>query len=68
MRNRFAYPLMWNISGSLHNHVVSWKVDLDVVGRSNSVNMHAIGVRGGGRWCLGGADVPGWAVNLSGRS
>jgi hypothetical protein len=44
-RNKFAYPLMWNVSGSLHNHVVAWKVDLDVAGRSNSVNMHQIGVQ-----------------------
>jgi Cu2+-containing amine oxidase len=45
-RNKFAYPLMYNVSGSLHNHLIAWKVDLDVAGRSNSVNMHTIGVGG----------------------
>ncbi|GBF94702.1 hypothetical protein Rsub_07585, partial [Raphidocelis subcapitata] len=42
-RNKFGYHLMYNVSGSLHNHLIAWKVDLDVAGRSNSVNMHTIG-------------------------
>lgn len=44
MRNKFAYPLMYNISGSLHTHLMAWKVDMDILGTANSVNMHTVGV------------------------
>ena len=36
---------MWNVSGSLHNHLIAWKVDVDVLGTANSVNMHSVGVQ-----------------------
>jgi Cu2+-containing amine oxidase len=39
-RNNFGYPLMFNISGTLHTHVLAWKVDLDIAGTSNSINIH----------------------------
>uniref|UniRef100_A0A383WJJ4 Amine oxidase n=1 Tax=Tetradesmus obliquus TaxID=3088 RepID=A0A383WJJ4_TETOB len=39
-RKNFGYPLMFNISGTLHTHVLAWKVDLDIAGTSNSVNIH----------------------------
>jgi Cu2+-containing amine oxidase len=44
-RNNFGYPLMFNISGTLHTHVLAWKVDLDIAGTSNSVNIHHMKVR-----------------------
>ena len=44
-RNKFAYPLMYNVSGSIHNHLIAWKVDLDVLGTANTVNMHTVGVQ-----------------------
>jgi Copper amine oxidase, enzyme domain len=43
--NSFGYPLIYNISGTLHTHVLAWKVDLDVGGTSNSVNIHTMKVR-----------------------
>jgi hypothetical protein len=39
-RESFGYPLMYNISGTLHTHVLAWKVDLDIGGTQNSVNIH----------------------------
>uniref|UniRef100_A0A383VT45 Amine oxidase n=1 Tax=Tetradesmus obliquus TaxID=3088 RepID=A0A383VT45_TETOB len=39
-RDSFGYPLMYNISGTLHTHVLAWKVDLDIGGTQNSVNIH----------------------------
>eukprot|EP00882_Tetradesmus_deserticola_P006545 GHRQ01006887.1.p1 GENE.GHRQ01006887.1~~GHRQ01006887.1.p1 ORF type:complete len:732 (+),score=281.45 GHRQ01006887.1:152-2347(+) len=39
-RNSYGYPLTFNISGTLHTHVLAWKVDLDIAGTSNSVNIH----------------------------
>lgn len=44
-RNTFGYPLTYNISGTLHTHVLGWKADLDIGGRSNSVNIHTMRVR-----------------------
>jgi Cu2+-containing amine oxidase len=44
-RESFGYPLMYNISGTLHTHVLAWKVDLDVGGTQNSVNIHHMKVR-----------------------
>jgi Cu2+-containing amine oxidase len=52
-RNNYGYPLMFNISGTLHTHVLAWKVDLDIAGTSNSVNIHHMKVRLG--WRCGGA-------------
>jgi Cu2+-containing amine oxidase len=45
MRNKFGYPLMYNVSGSIHTHLIAWKVDMDILGTRNSINMHTIGVR-----------------------
>jgi Cu2+-containing amine oxidase len=42
----FGYPLIWNVSGTLHTHVLGWKVDLDIGGTSNSVNIHEMKVGG----------------------
>jgi hypothetical protein len=36
---------MYNISGTLHTHVLAWKVDLDIGGTQNSVNIHHMKVR-----------------------
>lgn len=36
----FGYPLMYNISGTLHTHVLAWKADLDIAGTTNSINIH----------------------------
>eukprot|EP00775_Hariotina_reticulata_P012327 gene12327-12462_t len=36
----FGYPMMNNISGTVHTHVLGWKVDLDIGGTVNSVNIH----------------------------
>jgi Cu2+-containing amine oxidase len=44
-RDNFGYPLMYNISGTLHTHVLAWKVDLDVGGTQNSVSIHHMKVR-----------------------
>jgi Cu2+-containing amine oxidase len=44
-RKSFGYPLMYNISGTLHTHVIAWKVDLDIGGTANSVNIHNLKVR-----------------------
>lgn len=41
----FGYPLIWNVSGTLHTHVLGWKADLDIGGTSNSVNLHEMKVR-----------------------
>jgi hypothetical protein len=40
----FGYPLIWNVSGTLHTHVLGWKVDLDIGGTANSVNIHEMKV------------------------
>lgn len=40
----FGYPLIWNVSGTLHTHVLGWKVDLDIGGPSNSINLHEMKV------------------------
>lgn len=39
-RNNFGYPMTYNISGTLHTHVLAWKVDLDIAGQTNSVSLH----------------------------
>lgn len=57
MRNKFAYPVMYNVSGSLHNHLIAWKIDFDIVGRQNSVNMHTIGVQ---KTTIPGLGMPIW--------
>jgi hypothetical protein len=41
----FGYPLIWNVSGTLHTHVLGWKADLDIGGTSNSINIHEMKVR-----------------------
>lgn len=43
----FGYPLIYNVSGTLHTHVLGWKADLDIGGTSNSVNIHEMKVRQG---------------------
>lgn len=45
--NKFGYPLFWNVTGTVHTHMLAWKVDLDVEGTANSVNMHTLGVSHG---------------------
>ncbi|KIZ06096.1 hypothetical protein MNEG_1864 [Monoraphidium neglectum] len=45
MRNKFGYPLMYNVSGSIHTHLIAWKVDMDILGTRNSINMHTIGLQ-----------------------
>lgn len=40
----FGYPLIYNVSGTLHTHVLGWKADLDIGGTSNSVNIHELKV------------------------
>lgn len=57
MRNKFAYPLMWNVSGSLHTHLIAWKVDMDILGTANSVNMHSIGLQ---KTTIPGFGMPVW--------
>lgn len=41
----FGYPLIYNVSGTLHTHVLGWKADLDIGGTVNSVNIHEMKVR-----------------------
>jgi Cu2+-containing amine oxidase len=55
---------MYNISGTLHTHVLAWKVDLDIGGTQNSVNIHHMKVRlttlhaaAGGLLCLIGVEL-----------
>jgi Cu2+-containing amine oxidase len=43
----FGYPLIYNVSGTLHTHVLGWKADLDIGGTSNSVNIHEMKVSDG---------------------
>lgn len=40
----FGYPLIYNVSGTLHTHVLGWKADLDIGGTANSVNIHEMKV------------------------
>jgi len=39
---RFGYPMNWGVGGTIHNHHLSWKVDLDIAGTQNSVRTHEI--------------------------
>jgi len=48
---------MWNVSGSLHNHLIAWKIDFDILGTANSVNMHTIGVQ---KTQIPGLGIPIW--------
>lgn len=54
---RFGYPLTYGVGGTIHNHHLAWKVDLDIGGQTNSVNIHEVkmgqvntGVPGGRAW------------------
>ncbi|KAI8472809.1 MAG: copper amine oxidase [Monoraphidium minutum] len=57
MRGKFGYPLMHNISGSLHTHLMAWKVDFDILGTANSINMHEIGIQ---KTEVSGLGIPIW--------
>lgn len=46
----FGYPLIYNVSGTLHTHVLGWKADLDIGGTANSVNIHEMKVGVGCWW------------------
>jgi Cu2+-containing amine oxidase len=50
--------LIYNVSGTLHTHVLGWKADLDIGGTSNSVNIHEMKVRVGLYGILGEAVLP----------
>ena len=39
---RFGYPMNWGVGGTIHNHHLAWKVDLDIAGTQNSVRTHEI--------------------------
>lgn len=38
--------LLFLFAGTLHTHVLAWKVDLDIAGTQNSLNMLHFKVRG----------------------
>jgi len=40
--NRFGYPLSYGVGGTIHNHHLAWKVDLDIAGTANSVRIHEV--------------------------
>ena len=33
--NRYGHPLHYNVSGTIHDHMLHWKVDLDISGPSS---------------------------------
>lgn len=40
--SRFGYPVTFGIGGTIHTHQLAWKVDLDIAGVNNSVNIHEV--------------------------
>lgn len=40
--NQFAYPYWHDNSGTIHDHLLNWKVDLDIVGTDNSIRMDQV--------------------------
>lgn len=40
--NTYAYPFWYNNSGTIHDHVLNWKVDMDVAGTANSIRMDRV--------------------------
>jgi Cu2+-containing amine oxidase len=33
------YVIRYDVSGTIHDHMLNWKVDLDIAGTSNSIRM-----------------------------
>lgn len=40
--NQYAYPFWYDNSGTIHDHLLNWKVDIDVAGGNNSVRMDQV--------------------------
>lgn len=40
--HQYGYPLWHDTSGTIHDHLLHWKVDLDVGGVSNSVRFDQV--------------------------
>eukprot|EP00775_Hariotina_reticulata_P009066 gene9066-9236_t len=40
--NKYGYPFWYDNSGTIHDHQLHWKVDLDIAGTSNSVRMDKV--------------------------
>jgi Cu2+-containing amine oxidase len=36
------YVIRYDVSGTIHDHMLNWKVDLDIAGTSNSIRMDNI--------------------------